>query len=73
MGLSADTTPVTDDQTVVPTFKHVAMTTGQGGYNTFYSCELNEDEEESENAAMEPEASDPANPKRPVGDKTLGL
>jgi len=30
----------------VPTFKHVAIVTGQGGYNTTYKCEIEEQDDE---------------------------
>jgi len=42
-----------NDQTVVPSFKHVAIGTGQGGYNTTYRCELNNGEEDTDD---QPEA-----------------
>ena len=30
----------------MPTFKHVAIGTGQGGYNTTYKCEIEEQDDE---------------------------
>ena len=40
-----------NDQNVVPTFRHVAIGTGQGGYNTTYKCYHDDpdDSEEEEN------------------------
>ena len=35
-----------NDTAVVPTFKHIAIGTGQGGYNTSYKCEVDEESEE---------------------------
>ena len=46
-----------NDQTVVPTFKHVAIGTGRGGYNTSYKVEMDASDDEND------ENYDQANPK----------
>ena len=35
-----------NDTAVVPTFKHIAIGTGQGGYNTSYKCYADDDDSE---------------------------
>lgn len=40
-----------NDQNVVPAFEHVAMGTGQGGYNTTYKCEIGDGEDQPDNEA----------------------
>ena len=37
-----------NDQTVVPTFKHVAIGTGRGGYNTSYKVEMDCSDDEND-------------------------
>ena len=33
----------------MPAFKHVAIGTGQGGYNYSYRCELNDEDDSEDN------------------------
>ena len=45
----------------MPTFKHIAIGTGQGGYNTSYKCEVDDESEEfteQEIASFMPDADE---------------
>ena len=43
-----------NDTCVVPTFKHVAISTGQGGYNTSYKCEFEKSDQDNDKKVKSP-------------------
>ena len=36
----------------MPTFKHIAIGTGQGGYNTSYKCQIDDESDEATEQEM---------------------